>query len=274
MLAAGLLAAASLAATANGRSPRQPGPPKPPSAPGVSFAQYKVSGYGVYHRTTYWDYKAAPCQPATPVGKGGGYEGLERYDGTLRWETVKPGLATITRYAGARPGMELGVARGALEPGIIATVSITYTHTGELTNVKCNADGSEERQSVPQDIECGSHTYKSGYLALPVWPNAGSKPGEHFGFGIRRLPAIEKKVQKDWSFCGPAVFEYQDQEFVNGALPFSSLPKHLHGKVSAIARGGETVIDSTEMQGAIAGSSVHQYDAYHATDYITLVRAG
>ncbi|MGZ4397215.1 MAG: hypothetical protein ACXVZ1_02250 [Gaiellaceae bacterium] len=61
---------------------------------------------------------------------------------------------------------------------------------------------------------------------------------------------------------------------MNGALPFSSLPKHLHGKVSAIAHGGETVIDSTSPQNGIAGSSVHDYDAYHATDYITLVRAG
>ena len=214
----------------------------------------------------------APCQ----VGGGGdGDDGLLRDDTTIRWETVEPATATVEHLAGGEPAMLVPFAPGADAPGIIATATVTHTVTDTLVSIACKLDGSEVRLPDPfmaDRTKCGTHTYKRGYYALPTWPHvASTQPGERMAVGVTNLPALQHELAADWGACWSAVNSYQDETYVNERLLFAKLARKFRHPLTAIARGGETVLDETQRQNG-QGGTFHQYDAYHETNYLTWVR--
>jgi hypothetical protein len=272
------LVAAGLAVSAAGASrtagpPPIPTPPKPGSKSGVFLAKYHLSGYGVYRRTTYWEYKAAPCQAG---GKGGGDDGLVRNDTTIRWETAAPATVMVQRFPGAVPFMTYVYKPGAAAagPGIIATVTVTSKLTNSVDNVECHLDGSEERHGVPYQNKCGVHTYTRGYYAGVQWPRVFPDTDDRVSVGVVPLETKQQQVGNDWHKCFGAHYQFdKNNSYTSVPLPFVHLPRKMRGKLTVIPRGHETVIDSTNTQNG-QGGSVHQYDAYNETSYVTWIRVG
>ena len=263
-----LLAAAGAAVAATGAWAAAP----PIKTPSVFFAKYHLSGYGVYHHTDYVAYTAAPCKVG---GGGGGDSGTLRDDTTIRWETVKPAVPEVERIGSNQPGMLLPFPPGADAPGIIATATVSHDVTDDLVSIACRLDGSEVRAPdpyVPERVLCGSHTYESGYYAFPVWPHvASTAPGERIAVGVTNLPATERELKRDWKDCWKAVNSFNNETFVNEPFPFSKLPRKLHKPETVTIRGHETVLDETRRQNG-QGGTIHDYDAYHETNYLTWVR--
>jgi hypothetical protein len=231
------------------------------------MAKYHLSGYGVYHRTTYFEYTAAPCEVG---GKGGGDRGLVKNQTTVRWETAAPETVYVQRINGGQPFMARKPGPGFLVPGIGATATVSSQLTNSVENVGCNLDGTEEIHGVPYANKCGSHTYSREYYAGVEWPTA---PGESFTVSLQPIGTFASKVGNDWHNCWSAHYQYDDAGFVHGALPFAHLPRTIRGKLTAIAQGHETIIDTKETQNG-QGGTVHQYDAYTETNYVTWVRIG
>lgn len=265
-LATVLVATVVMAAAADGA----PSQLQRASTPGLFIAKYHVSGYGVYHRTNYFDYTAAPCQVG---GKGGGDDGVIRNDTTIRWETAAPETIRVEKIAGGQPAAIFSPGPGIHAQGIVANVTVTSKVTNSVENVTCNLDGSEDRLAVPAKDKCGTHTYTRGYYATVEWPHpASTASGQRIATGL--VPLNAQKVGNDWHECYGAHYQYDENAaFVSVPLPFSQLPRKIRGKLTVIPHGHETVIDSTHPQNG-QGGTIHQYDAYHETNYVTWIRVG
>jgi hypothetical protein len=231
IVAAALALPASLSANARTPEPRS-------STPRIFHAKYHLSGYGVYHRTNYVEYHAAPCQPG---GKGGGNDGTIRNDSTVRRETAAPETVTVQRFPGGQPFIAYQPGPGTVALGIVATATVTSKVTNSVESVTCNQDGSEDRLAVPALNKCGSHTYTRAYYAAVQWPHvASTAPGERIAVGVQPLGTTVERVANDWHGCYGAHYQFDENAaYVSSPLPFAHLPRKIRGKLTAIARGHE-----------------------------------
>jgi hypothetical protein len=268
LLAGGVIALVVMAATAAAAA----GPGKLP------VARYHVSGYGVFHASWIEEWKAVPCQVG---GKGGGLDGTLRQLTTIKWETVRPATVLVTRYPSLKgvpplpPNFSLVPGRSVVGRGIVATATVTQADSGHRDDITCNADGTPKSTPDTPPMECGTHTYRSGYVAGLVWPTVPGVPGQRFAFGLSELGPTQEQSRKDWDRCfGPNVTSYQHIDVINGALPFAHLPHKVRGKLTAIAHGHKVTADYTSQQGGSLGGTLHLHSEYSATHYVTWVRTG
>ncbi len=268
----GLLVGVALAATA--ATATGAGPPKP------FVARYHLSGYGVYHQTHAETWTASQCVAGNTLH--GGEDGTLKQVSTIRWETVQPGTAIVTRVLPYLPPT-LALIPGKKVEGqrVIAIATITRAVTGNVDFVSCKLDGTADRLGRPVNPECGSHTYTKGYIGGPSWPlKVTGRSGQQFEVGLEGLESARNQWKTDWKLCwGPGANEFgahlpaqNGQEVtVSGALPLAHLPKRIRGKLTAIARG-TSAVDQTGQQGGSEGGKFHSHDTYSATSYITFVR--
>jgi hypothetical protein len=271
-LALGLSAAAATA------TPHAAGPPK------IFLGYYHVSGYGVYHQSHEEIYTPVPCTPGST--KGGGWDGERKQVETIKWETVLPATAIVQKIISQvglhfPPSIRYVPGKAVVGQLIVSTATVTKVSTGQVDDVSCLLDGTEDRLAVPFEKACGTHAYTREYGAGVVWPHVDEHPGENVAAGIEGLPSAQTKWKTDWKHCwGPGVNDFTDHLDFNttvpsatvmGRLPFAHLPRKIRGKITAIARGHFSK-SAHGKQGGADGGTFEMTDTYSATHYVTFVR--
>ena len=264
LLAGVLLGLTTLASTAPGAG-----------QPRAFLARYHLSAYGVYHETWVDSWTAVPCKPGST--NGGGQDGARKQVETIRWETVLPGIAIVTRILpGLPPTMAIKPGPNVEAQGVIATATVTRATTGTLDSVSCHLDGTEERLAVPFGKACGTHTYRRGYVAGVGWPvKVGSRMSQ-FTVTLEGLESTHNRLNADYKNCyGPAAGEFgpeiNGRKIVSGTLPFAELPRKLRGRITKISHGQWT-IDTHGQQGGSEGGAADTHHHVSATSYVTFVR--